>query len=133
MYDCIRSKGPAAALYFISLILFGNVIMLNLFLAILLGNFEQARTFWMKKRVFEQFKRTLSQGFSLQRSMYRVLGETTKIIKENVLHKRVFTEEREAMLKAEEEQAAGATEFQFPPDLEENTRRRGASDHRRKP
>ena len=43
MYDCYRAVGWASSIYFISLILFGNIIMLNLFLAILLGNFNQVR------------------------------------------------------------------------------------------
>ena len=44
MYDCMRSSGMMAALYFIGLVIFGNIIMLNLFLAILLGNFDKARS-----------------------------------------------------------------------------------------
>jgi len=42
MYMAIQSSGPASVGYFITLVLIGNFIMLNLFLAILLGNFEQA-------------------------------------------------------------------------------------------
>jgi hypothetical protein len=47
MYDCMRtSKNQfTVAIYFFILVIFGNVIMLNLFLAILLGNFEKARNF----------------------------------------------------------------------------------------
>ena len=45
MYDCMRSVGNRACLYFIILIISGNIIMLNLFLAILLGNFDKARNF----------------------------------------------------------------------------------------
>ena len=41
MYDAIRWKGYfSAVLYFVSLLMIGNVILLNLFLAILFGNFE---------------------------------------------------------------------------------------------
>lgn len=43
MYDCIRCVGYLSCFYFIGLILMGNIIMLNLFLAILLGNFHIAR------------------------------------------------------------------------------------------
>lgn len=39
-YDGWRSTGWTSVLYFISLVVFGDFIMLNLFLAILLGNFE---------------------------------------------------------------------------------------------
>eukprot|EP01048_Picozoa_sp_COSAG05_P003861 COSAG05_NODE_189_length_14633_cov_44.869134_4_plen_1996_part_00 len=40
MYDGIRTAGPITALYFFILVLFGNYLILNLFLAILLGGFE---------------------------------------------------------------------------------------------
>jgi len=42
MYMAILSNGPTSVSYFIVLVLIGNFIMLNLFLAILLGNFEIA-------------------------------------------------------------------------------------------
>lgn len=45
MYQSMRSVHMLSAVYFISLILLGNIIMLNLFLAILLGNFDKARNF----------------------------------------------------------------------------------------
>ena len=56
MYDCMRGTSWHFAFYFITLIMFGNIIMLNLFLAILLGNFDRAREFALKKKVFEGFK-----------------------------------------------------------------------------
>ena len=42
MYNCVRAVGWPASLYFVTIIIFGNIILLNLFLAILLGNFEEA-------------------------------------------------------------------------------------------
>ena len=45
-YDCWRGIGSLwSSVYFISLIFFGNIIMMNLFLAMLLGNFERASLF----------------------------------------------------------------------------------------
>lgn len=41
MYDAYRGAGSGAYLYFISLFIIGNLILLNLFLAILLKNFEE--------------------------------------------------------------------------------------------
>ena len=42
-YDCWRGKDfIVASFYFIVLIFVGSIIMLNLFLAMLLGNFERA-------------------------------------------------------------------------------------------
>ncbi len=40
MDDAIRATGWGAALYFVSLVVLGNFVVLNLFLAILIGNFE---------------------------------------------------------------------------------------------
>eukprot|EP00945_MAST-04E_sp_MAST-4E-sp1_P008438 g8438.t1 len=40
MYDGMRVAGAGGAAYFITLVVLGNFIVLNLFLAILLGNFE---------------------------------------------------------------------------------------------
>ncbi|KAE9253486.1 hypothetical protein PF002_g3305 [Phytophthora fragariae] len=42
LFDGWRSTGSVALLYFISLVIFGNFIVLNLFLAILLSHFEDA-------------------------------------------------------------------------------------------
>ena len=41
MYDCRRSTGGASIIYTCSLIIVGNYIFMNLFLAILLGNFSE--------------------------------------------------------------------------------------------
>ena len=45
MYESIRTVGNVSAVYYIMLVVGGNIIMLNLFLAILLGNFDKARSF----------------------------------------------------------------------------------------
>lgn len=39
MYDAIRANGFSASIYFISLVILGNFILMNLFLALLLDNF----------------------------------------------------------------------------------------------
>ena len=41
----MRAQGSLVAVYFIILFMAGAIIMLNLFLAILLGNFDKARNF----------------------------------------------------------------------------------------
>ena len=43
MYNAIRSTGSASIIYFVTLIIFGNIILLKLFLAVLLENFEEKR------------------------------------------------------------------------------------------
>jgi len=42
MYNAILANGSFAISYFVGLVLIGNFIMLNLFLTVLLGNFELA-------------------------------------------------------------------------------------------
>jgi hypothetical protein len=41
MYAHVRSEGIAVSVFFLSLVILGNFILLNLFLAILLKNFEE--------------------------------------------------------------------------------------------
>lgn len=85
MYDCMRSKDKLSALYFILLVLAGNIIMLNLFLAILLGNFEKARNFGMKKKVFEVFNQIQMMGTSLNQAIDIILGELSLHVKIKIL------------------------------------------------
>jgi Na+-driven multidrug efflux pump len=42
MYNCFRAVGWTSTFYFISLVVLGNFILINLLLAILIGNFEEA-------------------------------------------------------------------------------------------
>lgn len=74
MYDCMRSRHMVYSFYFIVWILLGNIIMLNLFLAILLGNFEKARKFRLKKQVFEAFQGILSKT-NLNEALDIILGD----------------------------------------------------------
>ena len=56
MYDAIRCTGyTSAVIYFVSLLVIGNVILLNLFLSILFDNFE-------KTELEEKAKYKLSQA-----------------------------------------------------------------------
>jgi hypothetical protein len=49
MYNCMRSTNMTVGfLYFLSLIVFGQIVMLNLFLAILLGTFDASRLYLSK-------------------------------------------------------------------------------------
>lgn len=55
MFNCIRAKGPVVSIYFIALVVLGTIILMNLFLAIMLGNFDKARSFGQKRQVLETF------------------------------------------------------------------------------
>jgi hypothetical protein len=85
MYDTIRYSGLFGVIYFITLIMFGTIVMMNLFLAILLGNFEKARQFWLKKKIFETFYREFQQGASLEDSIDYILGTLSNYVKEKIL------------------------------------------------
>jgi hypothetical protein len=51
MYDTARAGGDTISfIYFFSMVVVGNFIMLNLFLAILLGNFDESRTLITEER-----------------------------------------------------------------------------------
>ena len=55
MYDAIRAQGYlTAVLYFVTLLMIGNVILLNLFLAILFGNFEKTESEDRKKKMLAE-------------------------------------------------------------------------------
>ena len=49
MYDYYRNSGVGAAIFFILMVVVGNFIFLNLFLAILLKDFEDPESFTKKK------------------------------------------------------------------------------------
>lgn len=81
----MRTVHGVAAIYYIALILLGNIIMLNLFLAILLGNFDKARSFGQKKKVFEAFMEIKEQGKDLEESLDLILGDMSYYVKTKIL------------------------------------------------
>ena len=86
MYDGVRGSGDSSSVfYFIMLIILGNIIMLNLFLAILLGNFERARDFGVKKKLFELFLEFHSNKLDLSTSIDAILEDLSEYVKVKVL------------------------------------------------
>ena len=59
--------------------------MLNLFLAILLGNFDKARNFGQKKKVFAAFEEILEGGATLTGALDLILGDMSEHVQEKVL------------------------------------------------
>lgn len=84
MYSCMRSVNLFWAVYYIALVVFGNIIMLNLFLAILLGNFDKARNYGQKKKVFEAFKEIMEKK-SLNEALDIILGDMSIHVKTKIL------------------------------------------------
>ena len=85
MYQCMRSVTQFWAVYYIALVIFGNIIMLNLFLAILIGNFEKARNFGQKKKVFEAFREIRMNDRSLNQALDIILGDMSIHVKTKIL------------------------------------------------
>ena len=66
MYDHMRAmQNDFVAIYFVMMIILGNIIMLNLFLAILLSNFDRQRNKGEKEKIFNAFGSLLSMGYKL--------------------------------------------------------------------
>ena len=75
MYDAMRSTGGWAGIIFVIIIAFGHIVMLNLFLAILLGNFDRARDFGGKKKLMMCFIELRDAGFDLSTNIDLVLTD----------------------------------------------------------
>lgn len=88
MYNHMRSAGQASSIYFIALVVGGNVIMLNLFLAILLGNFDRARAAGEKKKIFTAIERLKNDGYDLNVAIAYLFDdeEFMKYIEDKVLN-----------------------------------------------
>lgn len=72
MFDTTNAIGWGATVYFIFLVVIGNFVMLNLFLAILLGNFEEARAIMNNiKKLEKEMKRNSNQ---LKRRSLTLIG-----------------------------------------------------------
>jgi len=87
MYDHMRSVGVFSSLFFIFLVIFGNIIMLNLFLTILLGNFDRARNFGEKKKIFDAFDSLTKMGYKLNIAIAYLFDDQdfTRYIEDKIL------------------------------------------------
>ena len=85
MYKGMLAGGGISSIYFITLVMFGNIIMLNLFLAILLGNFDKARDFGNKKKMLECFVSLKNNGYDLSLSLDYILDDMSMHIKRREL------------------------------------------------
>ena len=85
MYDAVRSSGNIYAIFFVIVIAFGNIVMLNLFLAILLGNFDKARDFGAKKKLLHCFEDMRLAGFDQSQCIDMILDDTAEYCKVSIL------------------------------------------------
>lgn len=85
MYNCMRSTNEVtSSIYFIILLAFGKFVMLNLFLAILLGNFDSSRHFLYKQKKIEEIVKLTQHGISIGSSIEISLGRMGKVIVEKI-------------------------------------------------
>jgi hypothetical protein len=75
MFNCMLATGWYACLYFVTLILFGYIILMNLFQAILIGNFEESSVIMRDAKVLKSLQKTyddsnMSSDVDLNRSVY---------------------------------------------------------------
>jgi Na+-transporting methylmalonyl-CoA/oxaloacetate decarboxylase gamma subunit len=89
MYNHMLAGGEVACIFFIGLVITGNIIMLNLFLAILLGNFERAKQAFDKAKIFIAFEQYLNAGVEINIAIIYLFDDEqfAKYIEEKVLRK----------------------------------------------
>ena len=112
MYDHMRGAGDGSCVYFIGLVILGNIIMLNLFLAILLGNFDRARNFGEKKKIFDAFDSLTKMGYNLEVSINYLFDDVdfTKYIQEKILYEEKDELKIEEVLEDQEEEVEAFTD-----------------------
>lgn len=120
MYDHIRAVGMHASIYFILLVITGNIIMLNLFLAILLGNFDRARNSGGKKKIFDAFDQLQKQGYELNIAITYLFDDAdfSRYIEEKILSVKDERDyQREERLRQEQAERDGI-ELLVEPDTQ---------------
>jgi hypothetical protein len=110
MYDHMRGVGYGACVYFIIVVCTGNIIMLNLFLAILLGNFDRARNSGGKKKIFDAFQTLEKQGFDINLSITYLFDDAdfSKYLEEKILSVKDDPRDLERAKKKRREEAKEA-------------------------
>ena len=63
MWDCMHLSGPACVPYFLATVLVANLVILNLFLALLLSSFSDMGSKWLIKVTLTKVKH-LPEGHS---------------------------------------------------------------------
>lgn len=82
MFDTANAVGWGATVYFCCLVVLGNFIILNLFLAILLGNFEEARAIMnnIKKLEKELLRQARRHGRLSHLNIQKLKNSSSKLL-----------------------------------------------------
>ena len=70
MHDAMRSTGIVAEVYFVALVVIGNFVVLNLFLAILLGNFEGLEVMTIREKERSRERRVAAAALQALSASY---------------------------------------------------------------
>ena len=75
MYDAMRSTSAIACFYFIAVLVVGNIIILQLLVAIVLSNFDESRKLTGKRKIIDELENNLSENKTIEESLDIVLGK----------------------------------------------------------
>ena len=75
MYDAMRATSELAAVYFVLVMIMGNIIMLQLLVAIVLSNFDESRKVSAKRSIIDNIENFLNDGMSIKVAVQKVMGD----------------------------------------------------------
>jgi voltage-dependent calcium channel L type alpha-1D len=75
MYDAMRCVSELAAIYFITIVIIGSLVMINLLIAIIINNFDMSRYNSNKRRMTEELKKHIDAGEDTFTAIEIILGE----------------------------------------------------------
>jgi hypothetical protein len=79
MYDSMRATSNFAAFYFIIVIVWGNFIILQLLVAIVINNFDESRKLTEKRKIIDEVEFYIELGNPIIESIQKVLGKNVVI------------------------------------------------------
>lgn len=86
MMNAVRCTNGASAIYFVLIFIMSAIILINLFLAIMLGNFEKAKVYGQKKKILEAFDELMNKhNYSIINACDVILGELSEHVVDQVL------------------------------------------------
>lgn len=79
MYDTMRSVGDQAALFFIAILVLGNMIMIQLLVAIVITNFDESHKIASKRKIIDSIEDKMELGKTVYEAMHMVIGNVFSI------------------------------------------------------
>ena len=79
MYDGMRSTNEFACIYFIMVITVGNIIILQLLVAIVISNFDDSRKITEKRKIIDEIESHIEDGLSMSEALHKIIGKVFEI------------------------------------------------------